>query len=145
MVASGDLTGLELAGLSEPDERMSRRELEAAVGLDGRQIAEPLAQMRIRMEQSIGTLLITRHARRDCAELTALLAGWNGRYTIEVRGQVTRHAVACPSCRHHLDPRDHVRAPLRSTTGRGQGRPTDSVLPSRATGQPGSDRGNSGR
>ncbi len=73
-------------------------DLADALGVTPGHAAVLLSRMRDRMERAIGALLIARRGRRDCTALDALLAGWDGRFTLDVRSRVTRHVESCPAC-----------------------------------------------
>ncbi len=86
-------------------------ELQLRQGLEGTDLADALgvstshlhtlqSRMKDRIEKALGALLIARHGRDDCDGLQALLADWDGRYTVAVRSKVTRHVESCDVCRH---------------------------------------------
>lgn len=73
-------------------------DLANALGVTPGHAAVMLSRLRDRMEKAIGALLIARLGRRECSALDALLAHWNGRFTLDVRSRVTRHVESCPVC-----------------------------------------------
>ena len=96
-------------GLSDRDRAVL--ELGYRHGLDGPELAEALGvstasakkimqRLRDTMERSLGALLVARRAQSDnsCAELSAILAGWDGSFTILMRKRIARHIESCPTC-----------------------------------------------
>jgi RNA polymerase sigma factor (sigma-70 family) len=73
-------------------------DLADALGVTTGHAAVLLSRMRDRMEKAIGALLIARLGRRECTTLDALLARWDGRFTLDVRSRVTRHVESCAVC-----------------------------------------------
>ncbi len=84
-------------------------ELHLRGGLDGSELADALgvsashgyvlvSRMKDRMERAVGALLVARVARKDCPELDRRLAGWDGRFSMEIRSKVTRHVESCDTC-----------------------------------------------
>lgn len=98
----------EAAGALQPRDR-ELLELHLREGLEGEELAEALgvelshlhvlmSRMRMRMEKAMGALLVARLGRDDCDDLTALLAGWDGTFSLQVRSKVTRHIEGCDTC-----------------------------------------------
>ena len=96
-------------GLSERDRAVL--ELTYRHGLDGPELAEALGvssagartlthRLRETIERSLGALLVARRARtgRGCPDLEALLADWDGQFTILMRKRIARHIDSCPLC-----------------------------------------------
>ncbi len=73
-------------------------DLAMAMGVTAGHAAVLLSRMRDRLERCLGALLIARSGRADCLDLDRLLSGWDGRFSLEVRGRVTRHIEGCPAC-----------------------------------------------
>ena len=84
-------------------------ELHIRHGLMGQALAESLgvseshanvmpSRMRDRMGSALGSLLVAQQGRDECDQLDMLLAGWDGRFTLETRGRVNRHVKACDIC-----------------------------------------------
>ena len=78
-------------------------------GLDGADLADVVGvtpanlyvsmnRLKERMAKAVGALLIARHGSKDCPELSALLAGWDGTFSLDVRAKVTRHVEGCAEC-----------------------------------------------
>jgi len=81
-------------------------------GLAGQELAEALDvnrqhayvlidKMKNALSRSAGSLLVARYKRRDCEELDALLAGWDGMYDPLIRKRVARHVDRCDTCERH--------------------------------------------
>lgn len=73
-------------------------ELATALGVSTSHVHVLVSRMKDRVEKSIGALLIARLGRDDCDELQAVLAGWDGRFSLDVRSRVTRHVESCDTC-----------------------------------------------
>ncbi|MFQ5557633.1 MAG: RNA polymerase sigma factor, partial [Acidimicrobiales bacterium] len=95
------------AGLNERDQEVL--DLHLRHGLEGDDLAAVLGvsttnayklvqRVRDRVERSLGALLVARHGREDCAELDAILRGWDGRFSPLMRKRVARHIDDCPVC-----------------------------------------------
>ncbi|WCO66869.1 sigma-70 family RNA polymerase sigma factor [Iamia majanohamensis] len=96
-----------LGGLDERDRALfalqagaglQGRDLADAAGIPPRQLGQATARLRDRLERSIVSLLVSRHGRRDCPELGAILATWDGHLTVLLRKRVSRHIDACATC-----------------------------------------------
>lgn len=84
-------------------------ELHLRHGLVGQELADALevsahhatvllGRVRDLVERSLGALLVGRTGRRDCPDLDALLAGWDGSLSPLLRKQVARHIDRCEVC-----------------------------------------------
>ncbi len=116
-----DLISDAAGGLSDRDR--SILELTYRHGLDGPDLAEALnvspvnatkmvQRLRDTVERSLGALLVARRIRntgRGCAELAAVLDGWDGHFTVLMRKRIARHIEACPTCH---DDRQHLVSPV---------------------------------
>jgi RNA polymerase sigma factor (sigma-70 family) len=78
-----DLTGAELAD---------------ALGLPVNQAHAVASRARTQLERSLGALLVARTGRKACAELDAILAGWDGTLTTLLRKRISRHVESCETC-----------------------------------------------
>jgi len=78
-----DLTGAELAD---------------ALGLPVNQAHALASRARAQLERSLGALLVARTGRNSCAELDAILAGWDGTLTTLLRKRISRHVESCETC-----------------------------------------------
>ena len=56
------------------------------------------AHAREHLEKALDVLLIARTGRESCPELAALLAGWDGRLTVETGRLTARHLEHCETC-----------------------------------------------
>lgn len=113
VVARDDLTELvraASAGLSERDQVVL--ELSYRQGLAGPELADALGvtagnantlveRLRDTFARSLGALLISRQVRSDpskCPELAALLADWDGAFSVLMRKRIARHVDGCAVC-----------------------------------------------
>ncbi|HEX2284093.1 MAG TPA: sigma-70 family RNA polymerase sigma factor, partial [Mycobacterium sp.] len=92
-----DRAVLDLAfrhGLNGPD-------LADALGVSHSNANTMMLRLRRTIERSLGALLVSRSARNNpngCAELRAILAGWDGQFTVLMRKRVARHIESCSVC-----------------------------------------------
>jgi RNA polymerase sigma factor (sigma-70 family) len=102
-----ELVTAALAGLNPSDRELI--ELNLRHDVEGRDLAEALgvplnqahalsSRARGQLERSLGALLVARTGREACAELDAILAGWDGTLTILLRKRVSRHIENCEIC-----------------------------------------------
>jgi RNA polymerase sigma factor (sigma-70 family) len=102
-----ELVGAALAGLNPSDREVIELNLRHEV--EGRDLADALgvplnqahalaSRARGQLERSLGALLVARTGREACAELAALLSGWDGTLTILLRKRVGRHIENCSIC-----------------------------------------------
>jgi RNA polymerase sigma factor (sigma-70 family) len=105
-----DLIAEAAGGLSDRDR--SVLELAYRHGLDGPELAEALGvspgtatkmvfRLRETVERSLGALLVARRAHRnprECPELDAILADWDGNFSVLMRKRVARHIESCSTC-----------------------------------------------
>jgi RNA polymerase sigma factor (sigma-70 family) len=105
-----DLIAEAAGGLSERDRAVL--ELAYRHGLDGPELAEALGvshsnakqlthRLRETIEKSLGALLVSRRVQNNpngCAELGAILDGWDGQFTVLMRKRISRHIESCPTC-----------------------------------------------
>jgi len=76
-------------------------DLADALGVSRSQAHALTSRARGQFEGSLGALLVARTGR-ECAELDAILAGWDGELTVLLRKRVNRHienCVVCGECR----------------------------------------------
>ena len=96
-------------GLSERDRAVL--ELSYHRGLDGPELAAALGvslthantlvyRLRETIQRCLGALMIAHSAQRapTCQELRAILAGWDGQFSILIRKRISRHIDCCPAC-----------------------------------------------
>ena len=83
-------------------------DLAAALGTTLNAAHALTSRARAQLERALGALLVARTGRSECAELDALLAGWDGRLTPLLRKRLARHVEKCETCgetrRHRLNP-----------------------------------------
>jgi RNA polymerase sigma factor (sigma-70 family) len=103
-----ELVAAALAGLNPGDrdviELNLRHEVEGpdladALGVPLNQAHALASRARGQLERSLGALLVARTGREACAELDAILADWDGTFTILMRKRVSRHIENCEICR----------------------------------------------
>jgi RNA polymerase sigma factor (sigma-70 family) len=96
-----------IGGLNPGDREVI--ELNLRHDLEGADLAEALgvpvnqghalaSRARGQFERSLGALLVARTGREDCAELSRLLAAWDGELTPLLRKRVSRHIEHCEVC-----------------------------------------------
>lgn len=96
-------------GLQPRDQELL--ELHLREGLDGADLAEAMnvepghvyvmvKRLKERLGTAVGSLLVARRGRGDCAELDRVLGEWDGRFSLDVRSRVTRHVEGCDTCRN---------------------------------------------
>lgn len=95
------------AGLNEREREVldlhMRHELEGeeladALGVSVQNAYKLVQRVRDRVERSLGSLLIARHGRRECAELDTLLGSWDGVFNPLWRKRISRHIDDCSTC-----------------------------------------------
>ena len=105
-----DLVTEAAGGLSDRDR--SVLELAYRHGLDGADLADALGvsqsnantivhRLRETIERALGALLVSRHVQNnpeDCPELAAILAGWDGHFSVLMRKRIARHIESCAAC-----------------------------------------------
>ncbi|MFL6062955.1 MAG: sigma-70 family RNA polymerase sigma factor [Marmoricola sp.] len=95
------------AGLADRDRALL--DLHLRQGLEGAELGEAMGtsasnayvmlnRLRGQVDRSLGALLIARLGREDCAELDALLGGWDGSFSPLIRKRVARHVESCETC-----------------------------------------------
>jgi DNA-directed RNA polymerase specialized sigma24 family protein len=68
-------------------------QLIAAIGCRPDRLDSIVAQVEQEAEQVLGSLILARQGRKDCKRLAGLLAGWDGRPSVEVADVADRHAA----------------------------------------------------
>src|SRR5580693_5779639 len=74
-------------------------DLADALGVPLNQAHALASRARGQLERSLGALLVARTGRNSCAELDAILAGWDGTLTVLLRKRISRHVESCETCR----------------------------------------------
>ena len=80
---------------------LSGPELAQALGVSNDSAKKQVQRLRNTLERSLGALLVARQAKAGqnrCPELAAILAGWDGQFTILLRKRISRHIEACGNC-----------------------------------------------
>jgi RNA polymerase sigma factor (sigma-70 family) len=102
-----ELVATALAGLNPGDREIvtlnlrhevAGQDLADALGVPLNQAHALASRARGQLERSLGALLVARTGREACAELDAMLAGWDGTLTILLRKRVSRHIDKCEIC-----------------------------------------------
>jgi RNA polymerase sigma factor (sigma-70 family) len=105
-----DLIADAAGGLTDRDQTVL--ELAYRHGLDGPELAQALGvsqtnantmvgRLRDTIERSLGALLVARGVQNNpgrCAELAAILDGWDGHFNVLMRKRIARHIESCPKC-----------------------------------------------
>jgi RNA polymerase sigma factor (sigma-70 family) len=73
-------------------------ELATALGVSRNHAHALLSRARGQLERSLGALIVARTGRDACAELDAMLTGWDGRLTVLMRKRISRHIEQCDIC-----------------------------------------------
>jgi RNA polymerase sigma factor (sigma-70 family) len=73
-------------------------EVASVLGVSRNHAHALLSRARDQLEACLGALLVGRAGRDECGELSALLAGWDGRLTVLLRKRVHRHIEQCATC-----------------------------------------------
>jgi RNA polymerase sigma factor (sigma-70 family) len=76
-------------------------ELAQALDVSNESAKKMVQRLRDTVEKSLGALLVVRQADSGynrCPEMAAIVAGWDGQFTILLRKRVSRHIESCPNC-----------------------------------------------
>jgi RNA polymerase sigma factor (sigma-70 family) len=73
-------------------------ELASALGVSRNHAHAMLSRARSQLERSLGALIVARTGRKACADLDAMLAGWDGQLTVLMRKRISRHIEQCEVC-----------------------------------------------
>jgi RNA polymerase sigma factor (sigma-70 family) len=73
-------------------------ELAGALGVSRNHAHALLSRARSQLERSLGALIVARTGREACADLDAMLAGWDGQLTVLMRKRISRHIERCEVC-----------------------------------------------
>jgi RNA polymerase sigma factor (sigma-70 family) len=80
---------------------LTAAELAQALGVSNESAKKMVQRLRDTVEKSLGALLVVRQAdsgHNRCPEMAAIVAGWDGQFTILLRKRVSRHIESCPNC-----------------------------------------------
>lgn len=94
------------AGLDDGDRIVLELTLQGCEGADLAEVmgvapntaSQAASRMRSRLERSLGALFVARQGRADCADLDAVLADWDGTFSVLWRKRVARHVDGCETC-----------------------------------------------
>ena len=73
-------------------------DLADALGVSRNHAHALLSRARSQLERSLGALIVARRGRGGCADLDAMLAGWDGQMTVLMRKRISRHIERCQAC-----------------------------------------------
>src|SRR6516162_9144171 len=90
----GERDVIELSLIAELD----GDELAGALGVSRNHAHALLSRARSQLERSLGALIVARTGREACADLNAMLAGWDGQLTVLMRKRISRHIERCEVC-----------------------------------------------
>jgi len=90
----GERDVIELSLIQELD----NDELADALGVSRNHAHALLSRARSQLERSLGALIVARTGRAACANLDAMLAGWDGQLTVLMRKRISRHIEQCEVC-----------------------------------------------
>jgi RNA polymerase sigma factor (sigma-70 family) len=76
-------------------------ELAQALDVSNESAKKMVQRLRDTVEKSLGALLVVRQTNsghNHCPDMAAIVAGWDGQFTILLRKRVSRHIEHCPDC-----------------------------------------------
>jgi len=76
-------------------------ELAVALDVSNESAKKMVQRLRDTVEKSLGALLVVRQANsgyNHCPEMAAMVAGWDGQFTILLRKRASRHIETCRNC-----------------------------------------------
>jgi hypothetical protein len=73
-------------------------EVASVLGVSRNHAHALMSRARVQLEAALGALVVARSGRRDCPDLDAMLAGWDGQLTVLLRKRVNRHMERCAGC-----------------------------------------------
>ncbi|MGD0241791.1 MAG: sigma-70 family RNA polymerase sigma factor [Streptosporangiaceae bacterium] len=77
---------------------LASSEVASVLGVSRNHAHALMSRARGQLETALGVLVVARAGRRDCPELDAMLAGWDGQLTVLLRKRVNRHVERCSIC-----------------------------------------------
>ncbi|MGH3278195.1 MAG: sigma-70 family RNA polymerase sigma factor [Trebonia sp.] len=77
---------------------LTNGEVATILGVSRNHLHALLSRARGQLEASLAVLAVARTGRRDCPALGAMLQGWDGRLTTQMRRRVSRHMRRCLVC-----------------------------------------------
>jgi RNA polymerase sigma factor (sigma-70 family) len=90
--AEQEVLELQLRHSLAPDEVAS------VLGVSRNHAHALMSRARGQLEKALSVLVVARTGRRDCPELDAMLAGWDGQLTVLLRKRINRHVERCAIC-----------------------------------------------
>src|SRR5690348_13546952 len=90
--AEQEVLELQLRHSLAPDEVAS------VLGVSRNHAHALMSRARVQLEAALGALVVARAGRRDCPDLDAMLAGWDGQLTVLLRKRINRHVERCAIC-----------------------------------------------
>ncbi|MGH3186294.1 MAG: RNA polymerase sigma factor [Streptosporangiaceae bacterium] len=79
-----------------------RVDLSLVLGLPVQDVRVLLSRARLSLQQALGTEILVSTGSHDCRDRAAVLHGWSGMVTPELRERVLQHAAGCPACGPNL-------------------------------------------
>ena len=79
---------------------LDEMELAAVLGVSWSRAHALASRAREHLEKALGALLVACTGRQFCPELSALLAGWDGRLTVQTGKLTAQHIEHCEACAH---------------------------------------------
>ena len=73
-------------------------EMASVLGVSRNHAHALMSRARGQLEKALSVLVVARTGRRDCPELDAMLAGWDGQLTVLLRKRINRHMERCAIC-----------------------------------------------
>lgn len=77
---------------------LTNGEVATILGISRNHLHALLSRARGQLKISLAVLVVARTGRGDCAALDAMLQGWDGRLTVQLRRRVSRHMRRCSVC-----------------------------------------------
>jgi RNA polymerase sigma factor (sigma-70 family) len=82
---------------------LASSEVASVLGVSRNHAHALMSRARVQLETALGALVVARSGRQECAELNAVLDGWDGRLTVLMRKRVNRHVERCAICSRRRD------------------------------------------
>ena len=77
-------------------------DLSLVLGLPAQDVRVLLGRARLNMRQALGTEILIAAGSHECPDRAAVMHGWTGTVTPDLRDRVLQHAVGCPVCGPNL-------------------------------------------
>jgi RNA polymerase sigma factor (sigma-70 family) len=85
---------------------LTNAEIAETLGVSGASAKKMVQRLRDTVAQSLGALLVARQVtagRNRCPDLSTVVTGWDGQFTILVRKRISRHIASCANCDEDRD------------------------------------------